>query len=129
MNNPYRSGTADVWYSGKCSDLWAEYKYLDKLPVRAEILPDLSPLQKEWLEDRYRENRQVLVIVGHPGGGVIYQDLSWTVPLSPDEFLNRSRTRQELARWIYEKTTGEALEATVRSRPRRNRRPPSGVRG
>ena len=26
MNNPYRGGTADWWYSGRRADLWCEYK-------------------------------------------------------------------------------------------------------
>lgn len=104
MNNPYSSGTADVWYSGNKADLWVEYKYLPKVPVRALILPDLSPLQVEWLEGRYKEGRNVAVIVGCPQGGVLYQDLSWTKELTPEEFLSKLLTKQDLALWLQQQT-------------------------
>jgi hypothetical protein len=57
MNNPYRSGTPDVWYSGDKSDLWAEYKFIQSIPVKVDVRLDLSELQKLWLRRRYEEGR------------------------------------------------------------------------
>lgn len=105
MNNPYRSGTADWWYSGLRADLWVEYKFLPKIPVRAAILPDLSELQKLWLRGRYNEGRNVAVIVGCPQGGVIFQDMSWESPMSPEKFQQLLISRQALARWLVFQTT------------------------
>lgn len=115
MNNPYSSGTADWWYSGNKADLWCEYKYLPKLPVRANILPELSELQKEWLAGRYREGRNVAVVVGSPEGAVVYRELEWLLPLTPAEFRGRALSRQELAVWLVSETTdgGNDVESLV----------------
>lgn len=107
MNNPFRSGTADWWYSGSKADLWVEYKYIPKLPVQALILPDLSARQKDWLAGRYREGRNVAVVVGSPEGCVIYTSLGWLDKLSPEEFRERACTRQELASWLCKQTVRE----------------------
>ena len=108
MNNPYSSGTADWWYSGNLADLWVEYKYLPKIPVRVDILPDLSELQKDWLEGRYEEGRNVAVVVGSPIGAVIYEGKDWLKHISPDDFRSRCKTRQELALWLQTKTMRRA---------------------
>lgn len=100
-NNPYRSGTPDVWYSGLLGDLWVEYKFLPKIPTRTEILPDCSPRQLKWLGNRLDEGRNVAVVLGTPEGGVIYRDRAWLVPLSPDEFRKKMIGKVEIAGWIY----------------------------
>jgi hypothetical protein len=105
MNNPYSSGTADVWYSSKL-DLWVEYKYLPKLPVRVPIEPDLSELQKDWLARRYREGRNVWVIVGFNKGGVIMRDLQWERPMPVSEFLQRAIDRKAIAETIITECGG-----------------------
>lgn len=103
MNNPFRAGTADFWYSGKDGDCWIEYKYIPKIPTRTTILPDLSPRQLKWLKDRVLEGRDVYVVVGHPNGGVVW-DGGFDRPMSPEEFLLRSLTRPQLAAWILAQT-------------------------
>lgn len=101
MNNPYRSGTADVWYSGRKGDLWVEYKFIPKLPVKSNsVLVDCSPLQLKWLGDRHREGRSVFVIVGHPAGGVILSDLEWGEPMSVTEFERRTVSREAICKWL-----------------------------
>lgn len=106
MSNPWRSGTADVWYSGAQGDLWIEYKYVPKVPQRTSVTPNLSPRQLMWLSDRSAEGRQVVVVVGHPKGGVIWHR-DFSTPKSPAEFLAESKTRSELAAWIMS-ITGES---------------------
>jgi hypothetical protein len=100
MANPYRSGTADVWYSGR-RDLWIEYKYIE-VPKRAstEVCIALSPLQREWLARRYSEGRSVWVVVGARPGGVIFRDVEWEHPIRADAFVCRMLDRKSIAREI-----------------------------
>lgn len=106
MCNPYRGGTADCWYSG-LKDLWVEYKF-EVLPKRdTTLVPiDLSELQIEWLGSRYCEGRDVVVIVGCKEGGVIFTNLQWNFPLTKKDFQMRLMTRQQIAKWIVERTGG-----------------------
>lgn len=101
MNNPFRAGGADVWYSGDVGDLWVEYKYITKIPITADTIPDCSPLQLRWLANRLDEGRNVAVILGTPLGGVIYRDRAWLNPLSPTELRAKMMTKEELAKWIF----------------------------
>ena len=101
MNNPWRAGTADVWYSGDRGDLWVEYKFIERIPRSAEILPDLTPRQKRWLNNRYDEGRNVAVVLGTPTGGVIYRNKEWMRPLDHVTFAGLIVPRDEIARWIY----------------------------
>jgi hypothetical protein len=107
MANPYRGGAADCWYSAKGADLWIEYKFIPKIPLRAAILPACSALQLEWLRDRHAEHRNVAVILGCPEGGVVYEELSWEKSKTPIEYRSKLRSKRELAEWITNKTKGE----------------------
>lgn len=101
MNNPFRGGTADVWYSGSEGDLWVEYKYEPRLPRSRQYIPRLSPIQVKWMEDRFFEGRPVAVILGVPEGGIIFTDLQWRVPASRTELLQRVVSRPAIAQWIF----------------------------
>lgn len=101
MNNPWRAGTADVWYSGERGDLWVEYKYIERIPRSAEILPDLTPRQKRWLNNRFDEGRNVAVVLGTPTGGVIYRNKAWMHPLDHVTLAGLIVPRDEIARWIF----------------------------
>jgi hypothetical protein len=106
MSNPYRGGTADVWYSGTAADLWAEYKWLTKVPVRANIrvYELLSPLQLQWLGDRRKEGRNVVVILGSPDGAWIYEFGRWGEDLPIDHFIVGRKTKQQVADYIRSRT-------------------------
>ena len=109
MNNPYRGGTADWWYSGTKNDLWIEYKFLPRMPQRGDITPErigLTALQLDWLRGRYAEGRNVGVIVGCPKGGVIMRDLAWDSECSVQAFTSQIIDRKALASWIVQQTTG-----------------------
>ena len=101
MNNPWRAGTADVWYSGDRGDLWIEYKFIERIPRSAEILPDLTPRQKRWLNNRFDEGRNVAVVLGTPTGGVIYRNKEWMRPLDHVTLSGLIVPRDEIARWIF----------------------------
>lgn len=103
MNNPYRSGTPDFWYSGSKGDLWVEYKFIPKLAIRVDNKVELSELQRIWLNARHAEGRNVAVIVGHPDGGVVLQH-PFPRELATSRILCSTLTRQELADWILSHT-------------------------
>lgn len=103
-NNPFRGGTADVWYSGTKGDLWVEYKYLSYIPVRALFVPELSEQQAIWLNERFAEGRNVAVITGCKQGGVIFSNKHWEIPINKELFLKQLKTRKEIAEWILNRT-------------------------
>jgi len=106
-HNPYVGGIPDMWYSANLSDLWVEYKYLPLVPQRGIVNGkriDLSVLQGDWLANRYKEGRNVAVIIGVPIGGVIMCDLEWEKGISPVEFKARIQPRPAIADWIARKT-------------------------
>lgn len=108
MNNPFRGGTWDFWFSGK-RDLWVEYKFV-VLPKRDTTLVDvtLSSLQVDWGAGRFAEGRNVAVIVGCKEGGVILENREWEHPLTCAGFKQRILSRAEVARWITNLTGGPA---------------------
>lgn len=106
MANPYIGGTADSWYSGKKADLWVEYKFLPSIPQRGVITAKrlgLTALQLDWLEGRYKEGRNVAVIVGVPGGGIIMRDLLWAKD-SPTSIFAARMSDAAIAEWITHET-------------------------
>lgn len=104
MNNPFRSGTADVWYSGLNGDVWIEYKYIPLIPKSAHIRPAISERQRAWLLDRFTEGRTVYVVVGCPEGGVVIAPQHFGSAYGPEEFRQRLLSRKQLAEWIREHT-------------------------
>lgn len=103
-NNIYTSGIWDCWYSGDAGDLWVEYKFLERVPVRAPFAPALSELQLDWGRQRYHEGRTMAVIVGCKAGGVIFENLDWEQDITKADFERRLMTRAELAAWIIRQT-------------------------
>lgn len=101
MNNPWRAGTADVWYSGDRGDLWVEYKFIERIPRSANILPDVTPRQRRWLNNRFDDGRNVAVVLGTPTGGVIYRDKEWLRPLDHEALSALLVPKDEIARWIF----------------------------
>lgn len=108
MHNEYRGGTPDVWYSGKYSDLWIEYKWLSTVPVKADIYVTkmLSALQLRWLNSRYAEGRNVAVVLGTPEGCWIYEDRNWNDPLNPKALRGAGLTKHSVADFITLETGG-----------------------
>ena len=75
MSSLATNGTPDLWISGN-HDLWAEIKCSES--IKGPIKPKLSPLQKLWLDGRYAEGRNVMVICGtSPKEGIIYRNGEW----------------------------------------------------
>ena len=115
MNNPFRGGTADCWYSGNSGDLWVEYKWYARLPraqfdLTAGKKPVLSGLQQKWLRERHDEGRNVAVVVGCPAGCMIIRDLDWESPVT-SAFVH---TRLDIAVWITKEVNAKN-KSTVNS--------------
>lgn len=105
-SNQYASGEADSWYSNRGKgDLWVEYKFIQKLPVRVPVRPYdektmLTALQKDWLKNRHEEGRNVAVVIGCKDGGVIMRYPEWLRDWPVSEFIQHLKSRKELADWI-----------------------------
>lgn len=101
MNNPFRGGTFDDWYSGNKADIWVEYKWGSG---------KLSPLQMKWGRERYAEKRRVYVIIGNADGGVLYS--------TPDSWEAReggtSMTKAEIVAWLV----GQTMEISLDGDPK-----------
>lgn len=103
-NNPYVAGIPDCYYSGDKDALWVEYKYVAKLPARVPVRIEVSALQKQWLEGRHAEGRNVAIIVGSPEGGVILTVGELGEELTASQFRMLMETKQEVAEWITNQT-------------------------
>lgn len=93
----YTAGVADVYYSSPKKDIWIEYKfYPEKLPKN--VKPNLTELQKQWLNDRYDEGREVYVAVGSPKDCLLFTDKEWmnTKPASA------AVSRTDFIQWIVD---------------------------
>ena len=123
MHNPYRGGTWDVWYSGLLGDLWIEYKWMKKYPLRGIIHPDLSPLQKNWGWARHQEGRNLAVVIGTPAGGVLLENpMHWLNGVHVSVCRNHfTRSKQELACWVLSKTgvSGDSSKSSFSCEDRR----------
>ena len=69
------SGIPDLYVSGN-KDCFIEWKHDET--TKGPIKPKLSPLQKQWIDGRYAEGRQVIVVVTtDTKTGIIYQHGAW----------------------------------------------------
>lgn len=107
MHNIYRGGTADFWYSGNLDDLWVEFKYVTAVPKRAAVWvhKELSALQLEWLSKRHAEGRNVVVILGTPYNGWVYEFKTWeSHPVTLEQLTRDGLTKSQVADFIRRKT-------------------------
>lgn len=117
MHNPYRGGTADVWYSGK-RDAWIEYKWINSLPKKGVLVPDLSGLQKHWLGSRFIEGRNVFVVVGCPSGAVVFSNpAEWNDGLTPVVL-----SKPDYVVWLTKTITGDVDAGNKNTKKRGNKR-------
>jgi len=97
------NGTPDMYYDGAAQDLWAEYKWIDKVPRSGIIIGEYTELQLRWMRRRWKAGRNVWGIVGTPDGGFIQTDpVSWASGTASSGML---RTK-DIARRIEEYCNG-----------------------
>lgn len=110
MKNDHRatSGIADWWYSGEALDLWVEYKWVElKQAPESVIKIGLSDLQMDWLNERYKERRNVCVIVGHQFGpnkfGTVFVHGAWrSNAVYQAKLIAHTYPVKELAQWLMD---------------------------
>ena len=90
----FTSGVPDCWYSSPDGDLFVEWKYAKSL--KRQHKPQLSALQKLWLNARLAEGRNVAVIVGSPDGCLTYTNGEWNSAKKVTALLSKDET----AAWI-----------------------------
>jgi hypothetical protein len=100
-------GVADRWYDGPASDLWVEYKYVNKFPKL--YTPNLTKQQIYWLSKRVENGRRVLVICGSAKGALILSNRAWENPIKifSDDF----DSTKEVARYIIHVCTQHRVNA------------------
>lgn len=124
MFNPLRGGTPDCYYMGYADDLWIEYKWLSKFPVKVPLVPDLSPLQLAWLMRAHDRGRSPWVVVGSPTGSIVITEPDhWSKGLRRDEALVISV--EALAREIQTRCGLESFTKQPRARRRSTPSPSS----
>lgn len=97
MGGTYTNGIADVYYDGPKSDLWVEYKFIERMPKKLDLLkpttkPTLSALQDHFLKRREDNGHLAWVIVGCQEGGIILgKSIAWraVVPTQQVQLFNR----------------------------------------
>jgi len=96
------NGIPDLWCSAK-RDIWLEIKYRKDVPAREStyFFPGLSSLQAQWLDNRYKEGRNVAVILGSPIGCYIYIKREWTEGITRN---NLVLTKSQVVAWIENQT-------------------------
>jgi len=113
-HNAFNGGIADVWYSGRVADLWTEYKFLE-LPKRDSVVVDfrdvakkysLSALQQKWLRDRFKEGRNVSVIIGTPAGGIWLPADEWDCSFHAGDLRDLMKSKKDIADTILRYTMG-----------------------
>jgi hypothetical protein len=81
------NGTPDDYYDGRGGDLWVEYKWLPKPPIRG-FIPKLTELQLLWLERRWRNGQNAWVIVGFPMNAGSMLKKHGIISVNPHEWRN-----------------------------------------
>lgn len=100
INADFAPGVPDCFYEGTRQDLWVEYKYISKPPARGTTLIKLSeilsPKQHLWLDRRYQTRNDCWVIIGHPQGGVVFTDKTWSIDIPYKDFLQKNLKKREI---------------------------------
>lgn len=97
----FQAGVADAWYSGMKGDVWVEYKYLPRTPVRKFKVP-VTALQRHWLESRETEGRNVAVILGCPAGAAILKPTDWNTDGKVE--ISTWSNKKEVVAWLIKQT-------------------------
>lgn len=76
------NGTPDYYYERFKHTMWIEYKYVQKLPARFDIVDPacrfkLSPLQRRWLNRAFKNQVPCAVVLGSEEGALIIERGRW----------------------------------------------------
>lgn len=99
----YVKGIPDWWGSGSLDDLWVENKRIQgngEPPAILDLTDEgkyLTAHQQLWLRRRYREGRNVGVIVFSKRGHLYLPGMDFLRPISKLDFLEKSMPYRDLA--------------------------------
>jgi len=100
--NIMQNGVPDCWFSGSAGDLWLEIKYITAPKrINTKIHPDLSDLQRKWLNERHQEGRNVAVLLGSDIGCYIFRNRQWDSHIRK---VDLKLSRLEVVEWIKQQT-------------------------
>lgn len=80
MHNNYIGGIADWYMDGPGGDAWVEGKYV--IQAKLSVKPQLTPLQLHFLQNRKRNGKNAIVLLGTEKGSLLYLD-PFDDPLKP----------------------------------------------
>lgn len=98
------NGIPDRFYCSPRGTCWIEFKQLAHMPRNGIVIPDLTPLQLQWLTRRYNNcislarTPDVAVVIGLPNRTAVLQ----TTPAKWREgtHVNTSMAFKEIAAWL-----------------------------
>ena len=102
IHDTYTGGVPDVMYGGPSGILFAEYKYVPKLPARDSTLikTTLAPLQIQWLNRMISCNQKACVIVGIEKHALILLANSFTTNITKRYYIEHRVSISQLRDWI-----------------------------
>ena len=103
IHDSYTSGVPDAMYAGEKAILFAEYKYIPKLPARSTspVKINLSGLQVLWLNNFVNLGHNVVVIVGtEDRNALILKEKEWDTPILKGEFLEKCIKIKDISDYI-----------------------------
>lgn len=102
-NNPFSSGTPDVYYSGSKADLWVEYKFITNLRLSGGMVrTSLTPRQRLWLRQRWAEGRNCRLIVGSYFGHLIIEGPDFNPDVLGADLKASLMSDEDIARWLIQ---------------------------
>jgi hypothetical protein len=111
IHDTYTGGVPDVMYGGPSGILFAEYKYIPKLPVRDTTLlkTTLAPLQIQWLNKMRDCGQSACVIVGIEDRAIILVK-DFTANITKRYYNEHNISHTQLRDWIMDKVTSGATK-------------------
>ena len=102
IHDTYTGGVPDVMYGGPSGILFAEYKYVPKLPVKDSTLikTTLAPLQIQWLNRMVDCGQIAAVIVGIEKHALILLANNFTANITKRYYIENRITIPQLCGWI-----------------------------
>ena len=127
IHDTYTGGVPDVMYGGPSGILFAEYKYVPKLPARESTLikTTLAPLQIQWLNRMVACGQSAVVIVGIEKHVLILLANNFTANITKRYYMEHSITIPELILWIQDQVLTGASQNECISQTTNCKKPPT----
>jgi len=127
IHDTYTGGVPDVMYGGPSGILFAEYKYVPKLPARESTLikTTLAPLQIQWLNRMVACGQSAAVIVGIEKRALILLANNFTANITKRYYMEHSIAIPELILWIQDQVLTGASQNECISQTKNSKQPPT----